>query len=259
VTVQVGSLFDVKGQVALVTGGSQGIGYMIAEGLLGAGATVYICARKEAELNRAVEALELLGPCFGVVADLSTTEGCAAAHAFVARHTDRLNILVNNAGAVWAAPIDEFPRSGFEKVMNVNVIGLFGLIQACLPLLRAAAADKQPARVINISSTAGLTPPASDTFSYSASKAAVVMLSRHLARRLAPEDITVNVIAPGPFPTRMSRSDIKEDGSHRWDIPLNRVGTPEDIVGTVIYLSSRAGAYLTGVTIPLAGGMTTAD
>lgn len=257
--MDIGSLFNVRGRVALVTGGSRGIGYMIAEGLLSAGAKVYICARKQSELDAAVEKLSRLGPCASIVADLGSAEGCEKVCSALNAAEDRLHILVNNAGATWAAQIEEFPRSAFNKLMDVNVTGVFELAKMCLPLLRAAAGAGEPARVINLSSTAGLSPPSSDTFAYSASKAAVVMMSRHLARRLATDGISVNVIAPGVFPSRMTASAIKPDGSHRWHIPLERLGTPEDIVGTVIYLASRAGAYLTGVTIPLAGGMTTAD
>jgi NAD(P)-dependent dehydrogenase (short-subunit alcohol dehydrogenase family) len=253
------ALFDVRGRVALVTGGSRGIGFMIAEALLSAGAKVYICARKEAELADAIEKLSPLGPCHAIVADLGTEAGCKAAHDGIAANEDKLNILINNAGAVWNAPLDDFPRSGFDKVLNVNVTGVFELIQRCLPMLRAAVAAGEPARVINIASTAGVEPPLSETYSYSASKAGVVMLSRHLAKRLGREGITVNVIAPGVFPTKMSAPDIKEDGTHRWNIPLTRVGRPQDIGGTVIFLASEAGAYLTGVTLELSGGLTTAD
>lgn len=255
----VAELFDVSGRVALITGGSRGIGYMAAEGLLKAGAKVYICARKQAEIDSAVEKLSEFGQCTGFVADLGTQEGCEAAYRNVAAQEERLNILFNNAGATWSAPLDEFPRAAFDKLLNLNVTGVFELTRLCLPLLRAAVRRGEPARVINVASTAALAPPGSDTFSYSASKSAVVMMTRHLARRLAPEGITANVIAPGVFPSRMTASEIKPDGTHRWNIPLGRIGTPEDMAGTVIYLSSRAAGYLTGVTIPLAGGMTTAD
>ncbi|MFA7602811.1 MAG: SDR family NAD(P)-dependent oxidoreductase [Novosphingobium sp.] len=253
-------LFDVTAAVALVTGGSRGIGRMVAEGLLRAGARVYICARKQPELDETVAALSAIGPCHGIAADLGTPEGCRAIADSVATREDRLNILVNNAGATWGAPIDAFPRDAFDKVMTVNVTGVFDLTRHLLPLLRTAARAGEPARVINISSLAGIEPPETESFSYSSSKAAVLMLTRHLARRLASEGITVNAIAPGVFPSRMTAPFFREDGSQdKWDIPLGRVGAIEDIAGTVIFLGSRAGAYLTGAVLPLSGGMGTAN
>jgi len=257
--MDIGSLFDIKGRVALVTGGSRGIGYMVATGLLEAGAKVYICARKKPELDAAVERLSEIGPCVGVVADLGTQAGCEAVRDAIAAQDDRLHIMMNNAGATWGAPLEEFPRAQFDRVLNVNVTAVFELVRLCVPLLRAAAAAGEPARVINVTSTAGLVPPESESYSYSSSKAAIIMLTRHLAKRLARDNILVNAVSPGVFPTQMTASGMNADGTHRWNIPLQRIGTPEDIVGTVIYLSSRAGAYLTGATIRLTGGMTTAD
>ena len=253
-------LFDVAGKTALVTGGSRGIGYMIAEGLLSAGARVFVCARKAAELRAATERLSERGECVGVQADLSTAAGCAALVEATSLHATQLNILVNNAGITWGARLDDYPREAFERVLTVNLTGPFDLIRMLLPLLRKAASAADPARIINLSSTAGLSPPASETFAYSTSKAGLVMLSRHLARRLAPEMITVNTIAPGAFPSRMTAPYIRPDGSQsQWIIPLGRLGKPQDIAGAVIFLSSAAGAYLTGALLPVSGGMTTAD
>jgi NAD(P)-dependent dehydrogenase (short-subunit alcohol dehydrogenase family) len=253
-------LFEVAGKTALVTGGSRGIGYMIAEGLLSAGARVFICARKVAELQEASQRLSALGECIGIQADLSTAAGCAAVFDSTSRQASHLNILVNNAGITWAAKLDDYPREAFERVLTVNLTGPFDLIRMLLPLLRKAASAADPARIINLSSTAGLSPPASETFAYSTSKAGLVMLGRHLAKRLAGQNITVNTIAPGAFPSRMTAPYIQPDGSQsQWSIPLGRMGKPQDIAGTVIFLSSAAGAYLTGAMLPVSGGMTTAD
>jgi NAD(P)-dependent dehydrogenase (short-subunit alcohol dehydrogenase family) len=253
-------LFDIRGKTALVTGGSRGIGYMIAEGLLSAGARVFICARKNAELQLAGEKLRSFGECIALQADLATAIGCRSVADALSQHASSLNILVNNAGTTWAAPIDDFPRDAFEKVLSVNLTGPFELIRTLLPLLRAAATGSDPARIINLSSTAGLSPPASESFPYSASKAGVIMLGRHLARRLAPEMITVNTIAPGAFPSRMTAPFMQANGSQtHWTIPLGRMGEPQDIAGAVIFLASAAGAYLTGALLPVSGGMATAD
>jgi len=253
-------LFDVRGKTALVTGGSRGIGFMIAQGLHAAGANLIIAARKEHEIAAAVETLGGSGHCASVRADVGTTEGVAAIVAEVERSTDGLHILVNNAGMTWGAPIDDFPRDAFDRVMSVNVTGSFDLTRALLPALRKAARAEDPARVINLGSSAGLSPPRTESYPYSASKAAVAMLTRHLARRLASENITVNAIAPGVFPSKMTAPFLKAgDPRDQWSIPLRRLGEPEDIVGAVIYLASRAGAYLTGTVLPLTGGLITAD
>lgn len=252
------SLFDVGGKTALVTGGSRGIGAMIAEGLLRAGARVLVCARKGAELDDAVARLSETGDCRGVVADLGTAGGCEAV-AGAAEALGALHILVNNAGAAWTAPLDDYPREAFERLLAVNLTAPFHLTQLCLPLLRKGATPHDPARVINISSVGGFAPPAGDTYGYSASKGGLIMLTRHLASRLAHERITVNAIAPGVFPSRMTKPYFREDGGHDWPIPLERVGELDDVAGAVIYLSSRAGAYLTGAVLPVSGGLGTAE
>jgi NAD(P)-dependent dehydrogenase (short-subunit alcohol dehydrogenase family) len=253
-------LFDVSGKTALVTGGSRGIGMMIARGLLGGGARVAISSRKADQLKTAAGELGSVGECTPFPADLSTPEGAAALANTVADHFDgRLNILVNNAGTTWGAPLDEFPPSGWDKVIHTNVEGIFHLTTGLLPALRATASPDSPARVINIGSVDGLRAPVMDNYSYSASKAAVHMLTKHLARRLAPEHITVNAIAPGPFESKMIAFMLDtEEGREAIEqmVPLRRIGRPDDAAGLVLFLASRAGSYLTGTVIPLDGGIT---
>jgi NAD(P)-dependent dehydrogenase (short-subunit alcohol dehydrogenase family) len=252
-------LFDVSGKTALVTGGSRGIGLMIATGLLGAGARVIVSSRKAGDLEAAAEELAKLGDCEAIPADVSTPEGAAElARATQARFPE-LDILVNNAGAGWGAPLEEFPAGGWDKVSHTNVEGLFHLTVALLPALRAAADGADPARVINIGSIDGLRTPALENYSYSASKAAVHMLTRHLAKRLASDQITVNAIAPGPFESKMTvfMFDTPENRELvERAVPLGRIGRPDDVAGLTLFLSSRAGSYLTGAVIPLDGGIT---
>jgi NAD(P)-dependent dehydrogenase (short-subunit alcohol dehydrogenase family) len=252
-------LFDVSGKAALVTGGGRGIGLMIARGLVRAGARVTIASRKEADLDAAVGELSAAGECKAIPADLSTQDGARAlAQAVMADH-DQLPILVNNAGATWGAPLEEFPQSGWDRVIGTNVEGVFHLTVALLPALRAAASPEDPARVINIGSIDGLRPAGMENYSYSASKAAVHMLTRHLAKRLAPEQITVNAIAPGPFESKMTAFMFASDEGRaavESMVPLGRIGRPDDAAGLVQFLCSRAGSYLTGNVIPLDGGIT---
>ena len=251
-------LFDISGKTALVTGGSRGIGLMIAHGLVQAGANVIVSSRKAEDVNAAAEQLSQLGSCEAIPADVSDPRGAAALAAATRERFPALDILVNNAGAAWGAPLEEFPASGWDKVMHTNVEGVFHLTVALLPALRAAAKAEYPSRVINIGSIDGLRTPGVENYSYSASKAAVHMLTRHLARRLAGDHITVNAIAPGPFQSKMM--SILEDPEVRAAIegavPLARIGRPEDIVGVTLMLASRAGSYLTGTVIPLDGGIT---
>ena len=252
-------LFDISGRTALVTGGSRGVGAMIARGLVQAGANVLISSRKEAELLSTAEELSTLGSCQAIPADLSSPEGARALAAQVRERAEALSILVNNAGATWGAPLEEFPESGWDRVIHTNVEGIFHLTTALLPALREAATDTNPARIINIGSVDGLRPPVMENYSYSASKAAVHMLTRHLAKRLASEHITVNAIAPGPFESKMTAfmldsQDAKEMVEQM--VPLGRIGRPDDVVGLTVFLASRAGSYLTGTIIPLDGGIT---
>ncbi len=256
------SLFGLDGRFAVVTGGSRGIGRMIAEGLLDAGCRLVISARKVDQVTAAAEEMSQRGEVEAIPADLSTPEGCHALAAAVAERTDRLDILVNNAGASWGEPLDTYPVSGWDKVMNTNVRGPFLLTQALLPQLKAAASADDPARVINVGSVDGLRVPAMETYAYSASKAAIHMLTRHLAKRLAPDHVTVNAIAPGPFPSKMMAFALDDPASRAEvaaGVPLGRIGQPDDMAGAAIYLASRAGSYLTGAVIPVGGGIACAD
>lgn len=252
-------LFRLDGKVAVVTGGGRGIGLMMARGLLQAGASVYLSSRKEAELDAAVDALSPLGRVAAVPADLGTAEGVATLASAVAAKEDAVHALFNNAGAAWGAPYAEFPESGFDKVYNVNVKGVFLLTRALTGLLNSAATEEDPARVINTGSIDGIVAPGKgrDNFSYSASKAAVHMLTRHLAGELAPR-ILVNAIAPGLFESRMTkemlRAGVDEVGR---GLPLGRIGQPDDIAGISVFLASRASAYITGAVIPVDGGVST--
>jgi NAD(P)-dependent dehydrogenase (short-subunit alcohol dehydrogenase family) len=252
-------LFDVSGKSALVTGGSRGIGLMIARGLVQEGARVLISSRKVADVQAAAKELSAFGDCHAVPGDVSTPEGATALAAATREHFGSLDILVNNAGAVWGAPLEEFPQAGWEKVLHTNVEGVFHLTVALLDDLRRTATPADPARVINIGSIDGLRTPGVDNYSYSASKAAVHMLTRHLAKRLASDHITVNAIAPGPFESKMMAFALDDPESREaieQSVPLKRIGSPEDVAGLTIFLASRAGAYLTGTVIPLDGGIT---
>jgi NAD(P)-dependent dehydrogenase (short-subunit alcohol dehydrogenase family) len=254
-------LFSIRGKTAVVTGGSRGIGKMIATGFVAAGARVYICARKAEACDATAAELSKFGDCSSLPADLSTLAGAEAFAARVAEREPKLDILVNNAGAAWGAPLEEYPDSAFDKVLNVNVKGIFHLTRLLLPLLRAAATEADPARVINIGSVDGLKVPVTENYAYSASKAAVHMLTRHLAYALVGDHINVNAIAPGLFPSRMTAFLFESENADEVvdDIPMKRAGTEEDIAGTAIYLSSRASAYLTGVVLPVSGGIATID
>ena len=253
-------LFSVSGKTAVVTGGTRGIGIEMARGLLDAGARVIIASRKADAVESAESELSALGDVIGVQADLSTSEGVENL-AGVARERfgGRLNILVNNAGVTWGEPIDEYPQHAWERVLGTNVRGVFMLTQALLPELRAAASPEDPARVVMIGSVDGIRAPIMESYAYSASKAAVHQLTRHLAKRLASEAICVNAIAPGPFESKMTAFMLDNEELRATvvaGIPLGRIGTPEDLVGTTLFLASRAGAYLTGTVIPLDGGYT---
>ena len=252
-------LFDVSGKTALVTGGGRGIGLMISRGLVQAGVRVVIASRKAEDLEAAAAELRTFGDCEAIPADLSTPEGAGALADAVRARFDALHILVNNSGATWGAPLEEFPASGWDRVINTNLEGVFHLTVRLLPALRAAASEDDPARVINIGSIDGIRVPAVENYSYSASKAAVHMLTRHLARRLASEQITVNAIAPGPFQSKMM-AFMLDTPEKRAEVarmvPLGRIGRPDDAAGLTVFLASRAGSYLTGAVIPLDGGIT---
>ena len=252
--MDVSKLFSVEGKVALVTGGSRGIGLMIARGFVEAGARVYVASRKAEVCEEVAAELSTVGTCHALPADLATGEGTRALAAAVVEREESLHVLVNNAGANWGAPIEEYPDSAWDKVLALNVKNVFRLTAELLGPLRAASRAGDPARVINIGSIDGIGVPLLETYAYSASKAAVHHLTRHLARRLAPE-ITVNAVAPGPFESKMMEATLEQFGdSIRGSNPLKRIGEPEDMAGVALYLASRAGAYLTGAVIPVDGG-----
>ena len=250
-------LFDVAGKRAVVTGGGSGIGTMIATGLVEAGVAVIIASRKEDSLKEVADELSQKGECSYLVADLSTEEGCRGLGEGVAAQWDSLDILVNNAGANWGAPLAEQDTKSWHRVLDVNVEGVFHTTKFLLPLLQAAGTEEVPARIINIGSVDGIQVPGFETYAYSASKAAVHQMTRHLAKHLAPT-ITVNAIAPGPFQSRMMRATLEAagDGMARM-MPLKRIGRPEDMAGPAIFLASKAGAFLTGAIIPVDGGIAT--
>ncbi|KAF9270064.1 NAD-P-binding protein [Marasmius fiardii PR-910] len=264
-SLEISSLFRVKGKVVLITGGSRGIGKMIAAGFVRNGAKVYISSRSAQDCETAASELNGLGPgtCIPLPADLQKLEEVERLAQELASRERVLDVLVNNAGAVWGAPVDQFPDSGFTKVMTLNVQRVFSLIQKVLPLLRAAAERtkegstyKDPARIINIGSVEGIWVAPHDTFSYSASKAALHHLSRHLAAKLGPDGVLSNTIACGLFPTKMTEYMMKTVGDYFVDsVPLRRTGQPRDVAGTALFLSSPAGAYINGATIELDGGL----
>jgi NAD(P)-dependent dehydrogenase (short-subunit alcohol dehydrogenase family) len=250
-------LFSIAGKVALVTGGSRGIGLMIARGFVEAGATVYISSRKADVCDRVAAELSRHGRCVALPADLSTEAGARQLAAAFAAHEQQLHILVNNAGANWGAPLAEYPDAAWDKVLALNVKSIFHLTRALLPQLEHAARPGDPARVINIGSIDGLHVPLLETYAYSSSKAAVHHLTRVLAMQLASRNITVNAVAPGPFESKMMAETLNRfRDSIVASCPLGRIGEPEDMAGVAIYLSSRAGAYLTGTVIPVDGGIT---
>lgn len=252
-------LFDVSGKVVLVTGGTRGIGRSIAEGFVRAGARVYVCGRKADACAETARELSAFGECHGVPANLGTVEGCRALAEELARRETRLDVLVSNAGALWAEPLAEYPESGWDKVFDLNVKGSFFLVQALLPLLVAAATDEDPARIITVGSIDGFHIPSHETYAYSASKAAVHQLSRHLAKALAASHVTSNVIAPGMFPSKMMAGTIDARGEEAVlaRVPLKRFVGPSDMAGTAIFLASRAGSYITGAVLPVDGGTAT--
>ncbi|MFZ4605599.1 MAG: SDR family oxidoreductase [Caulobacter sp.] len=243
----------------LVTGGSRGIGEMIARAFVDSGAVVLISSRKVEACRALADELSAHGRCEPFPFDLSTAEGVSGLVAAVDRRGGGLDVLINNAGATWGAPLESFPESGWDKTLDLNLKTPFFLTQKLLPALRRAGAADRPARVINIASIDGIAPPEFDSFAYSASKAGLLMLTRHMAKVLARENILVNAIAPGFFPTRMTGATLEEAGENVLRMtPLGRLGRPDDIGGVAIFLASRASAFLTGVTIPCDGGLSTA-
>jgi NAD(P)-dependent dehydrogenase (short-subunit alcohol dehydrogenase family) len=251
------SLFDVSGKVVLVTGGTRGIGEMIARGFVEAGAKVYISSRKADVGDALAKELSATGSCTSLPADLSTEAECQRLASEIAAREDHLDVLVNNAGATWGAPLDDYDEKAWERVLSLNVKGVFHLTKFLRPLLDAKGSAESPSRVINIGSIDGIHVPAMDTFAYSASKAAVHQLTRHLAKTFAPK-ITVNAIAPGPFPSRMMRATLDAHGDEiAAATPMKRIGQPADMAGAAIFLASSAASYITGVILPVDGGLAT--
>jgi len=248
-------LFSLKGRSALITGGSRGIGRMIAEGFLAQGARVYISARKAAACDQTAKELSAFGPCVSLPADVSTLEGAQALVDAYAKHESSLDILVNNAGAAWGAPYDEFPESGWDKVVDLNLKTPFFLTKALTPMLKKAATDHL-AKVINIASIDGISVNPQETYSYAASKAGLIQLTRRMALRLAQERIVVSAIAPGAFASDMNKLARDHGDEVKERIPAGRIGAPEDMAGAAIYLASRAGDYVMGSTLVVDGGVT---
>jgi 2-deoxy-D-gluconate 3-dehydrogenase len=249
------NLFSLAGRIALVTGGSRGIGKMIAQGFLEYGAKVYISARKADVCDATARELSAHGTCVSLPIDISTVAGCRALADEIRTREGRLDVLVNNAGAAWAAEFDEFPEQGWDKVMNLNVKSPFFLTQALHPQLKAAASAERPAKVINIASIDGIKLNPLETYSYHASKAALIYLTRRMAAKLVSDQIVVSAIAPGPFASEMNRAARDQGDVVAARTPLQRIGRDEDMAGTAIFLASRAGDYVVGDTIAVDGGI----
>jgi NAD(P)-dependent dehydrogenase (short-subunit alcohol dehydrogenase family) len=251
-------LFDLTGKTAVVTGGTRGIGLMIARGLLAAGARVYISSRKPEGCAAAEQELSRHGSVTAIPANLSAEEECLRLAGEVGQREQSLNILVNNAGATWGAPLAEFPAAAWDKLTDLNLKAPFYLTRAFLPLLEQAGTHDDPARVINIGSIDGLRVPPMQTYAYSATKAGLHHMTRVLARELGPRHVTVNAVAPGPFESKMMAATLEAFGPQIAEsAPLRRIGRPDDMAGVAIYLASRAGAYVTGAVIPVDGGIAT--
>ena len=258
--MDLGQLFDVRGKTALVTGGGSGIGMMATEALVRAGCKVYIASRRLESCEAVADELNAEGPgeVIALQADLMTAEGTEQLAAELASREPALHILVNNSGMTWGAPLEEFPRSKWDDVFKLNVTAVADLTRLLLPLLKKTGTAEDPARVVNLGSVVGTRPVSNTAYSYSASKAAVHHLTRILANELAASHITVNAIAPGPFPSRMMQHITGDENRRKAmeaGVPLHRVGTPEDIAGVLLMLASRAGSYITGAIVPLDGGI----
>ena len=251
-------LFTLKGKTALVTGGATGLGRICAEALLGAGARVLIASRKADQCVEVAKELSAIGPCEGFGGNVNSEEGVADLVKNVKFRTDTLNILVNNAGTTWGAEFDKFDWAAWERVLSVNVIGLFTLTRDLMSVLVASGSAEAPSRVVNIGSVAGTLPIGGNAYSYAGSKAAVHHLTRVLSNEFVARNVNVNAIAPGPFETRMTAFALASEEARRHAvaaIPMGRLGTPADLAGTLLFLCGRGGAYTTGAIIPLDGGM----
>jgi NAD(P)-dependent dehydrogenase (short-subunit alcohol dehydrogenase family) len=253
----VSSLFDVSGKVVLVTGGSRGIGEMIARGFVEAGATVYISSRKADVCDALAAELSEIGTCTSLPADLSSEAECRRLAGEITQRENHLDVLVNNAGATWGAPMADYDETAFERVLALNVKAIFHMTKFLRPLLEAEGTAENPSRVINIGSIDGIHVPTMETYAYSASKAAVHQLTRHLAKALAP-NVTVNAIAPGPFESKMMHATLEAFGDEiAAAAPMKRIGRPDDMAGAAIFLASPAASYITGVILPVDGGIAT--
>lgn len=256
VPIDAATLFDIKDKVALVTGGTRGIGLMIARGYVESGAKVYITSRKHEVCDAVAAELSEIGTCVSIPMDISTVDACQQMAREISLREEKLDILVNNAGAAWGEPLEKYQERGFDKVMDLNVKSLFYLTREMVPLLEKAASQEDPARVINIGSIDGIKTPFTENYAYSASKAAVHHLTKVLAARFSGRMITVNAIAPGPFESKMTEW-VLANYQQQWEeaCPLRRIGVPGDMAGIAIFLASRAGSYVNGITIPVDGGI----
>lgn len=248
------NFFSVAGKIAVVTGGSSGIGAMIARGFVENGVKTYITSRKLEQLEQTAAELSRLGECIAIQSDLSTMAGVEAFAEEMLKREPKIDILINNAGAAWGAPVEEFPESGWDKVMDLNVKSIFFLSQRLLPALRLAGDANEPSRIVNIASVNGLTHPHMNNYSYSASKAAVIQLTRHMAADIRPTNVNINGIAPGFFPSKMTKQLQGHEQEIADSLPARKVGELGDVAGTAIYLCSRASNYVCGHTVVLDGG-----
>ncbi|MAD14985.1 MAG: 3-oxoacyl-ACP reductase [Alteromonadaceae bacterium] len=248
------NFFSVAGKIAVVTGGSSGIGAMIARGFVENGVKTYITSRKLEQLEQTAVELSRLGECIAIQSDLSTMAGVNAFAEEMLKREPKIDILINNAGAAWGAPVEEFPESGWDKVMDLNVKSIFFLSQRLLPALRSAGDANEPSRIVNIASVNGLTHPHMNNYSYSASKAAVIQLTRHMAADIRPTNVNINGIAPGFFPSKMTKQLQGHEQEIADSLPARKVGELADVAGTAIYLCSRASNYVCGHTVVLDGG-----
>ncbi len=255
----ISNLFDLSGKTALVTGGSRGIGLMIARGFVEAGVKTYISSRKADACEKAAKELSKIGTCIPLAHDLGETAEVHRLAGEIKTREKKLDILINNAGAAWAEPFEHYSESGWDKVVDLNLKGVFLLTQALLPLLRAAGTAEDPARVVNIGSIDGFLSPTLESYAYSASKAAVHHLTHNLARHLAADNINVNAIAPGPFETKMLAPVLAtQRKAIEASVPRGRIGHDDDMIGAAIFYCSRASSYVTGTVLPVDGGLVAA-